>query len=48
MVISIFLQLLKVTINVKAQDDKYLSDSCALGYRGHIGTEEVISNRERE
>ena len=29
-------------INVKAQDDKYLSASCALGYRGHIGTEELF------
>ena len=34
----------EVTINVKAQDDKYLSASCALGYRGDIGTEEIISN----
>ena len=34
----------QVTANVKAQDDNYLSASCALGYRGNIGTEELMSN----
>ena len=34
----------KVTLNVKGQDDKYLSGSCALGSRGNTATEELLSN----
>ena len=34
----------KVAVNVNAQDDKYLSASCALGYRYNIVREELILN----